>query len=58
MSELRQSIIASLEDFAWGNYGLDGVEILVAEDREAQDWIKDLAWKIEQDWVEYVDSLT
>lgn len=56
-SELYESIMQSIKEFNWGNYGMDIVAISIQDDMEAQEWIPALAHNIERDWVNYVDSL-
>lgn len=56
MSELKQSIIQSLMEFNFGNYGLDAVEE-TKEDTATTEWVYDLATKIEEDWVKHVDGI-
>jgi hypothetical protein len=58
VSELRDSVIRSLKEFSWGNYGLDIVEIGIVDYPEYQEWIGDLASKIDKDYGDYVDGLT
>lgn len=55
-SELYDSIVQSIKEFNFGDYSLDEVED-TKEDPWAQDWIEDLARKIERDWCNYVDGL-
>lgn len=57
-SELYESIVQSIKEFNWGNYGMDIVDISIQDDLEAQEWIPALARNIERDWVNYVDGLT
>lgn len=56
-SELYESIVQSIREFNWGNYGLDAVGNGIHDDPEAQEWIADLAHNIERDWCNYVDGL-
>lgn len=57
-SELYESIVQSIKEFNWSNYGLDIVDIGIHDDPEAQEWIPALARNIERDWCNYVDGLT
>jgi hypothetical protein len=57
MSELHESIVNSIREFSWSNYGLDVIEFGIHEDPDAQDWIHDLAEKIDQDWGDYVEGV-
>lgn len=56
MSELFQSIVESIDQFDFGDYGLDNVEE-TKEDTATTDWLYDLAYKIEADWMKHVDSV-
>jgi hypothetical protein len=56
MSELFQSIVNSISDFDFSDYGLDEVEWTKAE-TAATAWLYDLAHKIEEDWVKHVDGI-
>ena len=56
MSELSESIIKSLMEFDFGNYGLDDVEF-TKEDTATTEWVYDLAHNIERDWCNYVDGV-
>lgn len=58
MSELRDSVIQSIKEFSWGNFGLDEIEIGILEDPEAQEWIEALADNIDRDYGNYVDGIT
>jgi hypothetical protein len=50
MDDSNHTIIENaLKDFPWGNYGLDEVDIGLADDPEAQEWVKDLAADIWHD---------
>ena len=55
-SELYESIVESIHEFDFSNYGLDEVEDTKREPW-TQDWIQALARNIERDWVNYVDGL-
>jgi hypothetical protein len=57
-SELYESIVQSIKEFSWSNFGMDDVEIGILEDPESQEWIAALAHNIERDWVNYVDGIT
>jgi hypothetical protein len=57
MSELYESVVNSIKEFSWSNYGLDAIEFAIDEDLGSQDWISDLAEKIDRDWGEYVDRI-
>lgn len=56
MSELFHSIVKSIEDFDFSNYGLDDVEF-TKEDTATTAWLYDLAHKIDSDWEKYVNSV-
>jgi len=56
MSELKQSIIKSITEFNFGDYGLDPVEE-TKDDTATSEWVYDLANKIEEDWVKHVDGI-
>lgn len=57
MSELFQSIVASIEEFDFGNYGFDDVEF-TKDNPETRAWLYDLAHKIDKDYGDYVDGVT
>lgn len=56
MSELKQSILQSITEFDFGDYGLDLVE-KTKDDTATTEWVYDLANKIEEDWVKHVDGI-
>lgn len=56
MSELKDSIIRSILSFDFGDYGFDFVEI-TKEDTGTNEWVYDLAHKIDKDYGDYVESI-
>jgi hypothetical protein len=63
-SELYDSIVQSIKEFDFSNYGLDEVDATKNEEsvpdwaRGSEDWVYALASNIERDWVNYVDGIT
>jgi tetrahydromethanopterin S-methyltransferase subunit G len=55
-SELYESVVKSIREFNFANYGLDEIED-TKEDRWAQEWIHALARNIDRDWGNYVDRV-
>ena len=47
MSMVYEGIVQAIEDFDFGNYGLDDVEF-TKDDPTTRDWIYDLASKIKE----------
>lgn len=57
MSELKQSVIRSILDFSFDNYGGFDLVEETKDDTATNEWVYDLANKIEEDWVKHVDGI-